>query len=242
MLRAAALALSTLAFVGCVADSGGEGFVIVSNEFVMPGATACSVTPSTTGPFTSHGMISTLSTSGYVFTPVLESNITAVTGEEIQRTITLQGANIDLTVAAMTIGHSDGTFTKATPPPLTGTDAKFQSVFSGALPPNQGVSGMVFEIVPVTTIAAIRTAAALGAGDTLNAEVSATIKPFGVMGGSRVDGTAFKYGVTVCSDCIVRDIGACPMAGTNPGNPCNPLQDGIIDCCESASGLVCPAH
>jgi hypothetical protein len=242
MLRAAALALSTLAFAGCAADSGGEGFVILSNEFVMPGTTVCSVTAAATGPFVSHGMISTQSQSGYVFTPVMESNITAVPGEELTRTITLQGANIELTVAAMTVGHADGSFTKATPPALTGTDGKFQSQFAGSLPPNSGISGMIFEIVPVTTISAIKTAAALGAGDTLDAEVTATIKPFGEMGGSRVDGKEFKYAVSVCSDCIVHDIGACPMTGMNNGNPCNVFQDGVVDCCESASGLVCPAH
>jgi hypothetical protein len=242
MLRAAALALSTLAFAGCVADSGGEGFVILSNEFVMPGTLACTVTANATGPFVSHGMISTQSQSGYVFTPVLESNITAVAGDELTRTITLQGANIELTVAAMTVGHSDGTFTKATAPTLMGTDGKFQSQFAGSLAPNSGISGMIFEIVPVTTISAIKTAAGLGAGDTLDAEVTAVIKPFGEMGGSRVDGKEFKYAVSVCTDCVVHDLGACPANGTNVGNPCNVFQDGEVDCCESASGLVCPAH
>lgn len=243
MLRAAALALSTLAFAGCVADSGGEGFTILSNAFVMPGAIGCQIPAAATGPFLSHGTISTQSQSGYVFTPVMESNISAVTGEELQRTITLQGANIDLTVAALTVGHTDGTFTKVSPPPtLMGTDGKFQSQFSGSLPPNSGLSGMIFDIVPVTTIAAIKQAAALGAGETLDAEVTATIKPFGEMGGSRVDGKQFQYAVTICSDCVVRDLGACPANPTNLGNPCNPLQDGTVDCCESAGGLVCPAR
>ena len=163
MLRAAALTLSIVALVGCVADSGDEGFVIVSNEFVMPGATSCSVLASPNGPFTTHGQISTLSQSGYVFTPVMESNITAEQGQELQHTITLQGANIQLTVAAMTIGHADGTFTKADPPALEGTDGQFQSQFAGSLPPNNGIAGLVFEIVPVTTIAAIRQAANLAA-------------------------------------------------------------------------------
>ena len=133
----------------------------------------------------------------------------------------MQGANIELTVAAMTVGHADGTFTKATPPTLMGTDGKFQSQFSGSLPPNAGLSGMIFEIVPVTTIAAIKTAAGLGAGDSVDAEVTAVIKPFGEMGGSRVDGKEFKYAVTVCSDCVVHDLGACPATGANVGNPCN---------------------
>ena len=243
MLRVLATALITLAFAGCVADSGGEGFVIVANEMVVPGTVSCMVTASATGPFVSRGQISTASPSGYVFTPVLQSNISSASMEDmLQRTITLQGANVELTVDAMTIGHADGTFTKATPPTLMGTDGKFLSQFSGSLMPG-GLAGMTFEVIPVTTIAAIKQAAGAGAGDTIDAEVTANIKPFGTMGGSRVDGSPFKYAVSVCSNCVVHDLGACPaMNVMNKGNPCNVYQDGIVDCCESANGLVCPAQ
>jgi hypothetical protein len=243
MLRATAFALFSLTFVGCVADSGGEGFSIVSNEFLVQGGMGCEVMASATGPFLSHGQISTFSQSGYVFTPVMQSSITATTAEEMQqRTITLQGANIELTVGAMTIAHSDGTFTKATPPTLDGTDGKFQSQFAGTLPPG-AIGGEIFEIVPVTTLAALRSKAMLGAGDTFDAEVTATIKPFGEMGGSRVDGKPFKYAVSVCDDCVVNLVGACPGTATNKGNPCNAYQDGPVDCCTDASNrLVCPAR
>lgn len=242
MLRAFAPILLALAFTGCVADNGGEGFTIVSNEYIPTGTIGCMLLASSTGPFLSRGQISTLSPSGYLFTPVMQSNIsTESMADLIQRTITLQGANIDLSVDALTIGHADGTFTKATPPTLMGTDGKFLSQFSGSLVPNT-VAALSFEIVPVTTIAAIKQAAAAGAGDTIDAEVTATIKPFGVMGGSRVDGTPFKYAVSVCSNCVVHDLGACPQTSMNKGNPCNAFQDGIVDCCESANGLLCPAQ
>ena len=243
MLRAFALALTTLAFAGCVADNGGEGFVIVANEFLMPGLPSCMITATNTGPFLSRGQISMSTTSGYVFTPVLQSQITSeTTTDMLQRTITLQGANIELTVDALTIGHADNTFTKATPPTLSGTDGKFLSQFSGSLSPG-GLTGIAFEILPLTTIAAIRQAAGAGPTDTIDAEVTANIKPFGEMGGSRVDGHPFKYPVSVCSNCVVRDLGACPVMNVlNKGNPCNPFQDGVVDCCESASGLVCPAQ
>ena len=121
----------------------------------------------------------------------------------LQRTITLQGANIELTVSALTIGHADGTFTSATPPTLMGTDGKFLSQFSGSIAPG-GVTGTVFEILPVTTIAAIKRAAGAGATDTIDAEVTAIIKPFGEMGGSRVEGHPFQYPVSVCSNCVVQ--------------------------------------
>jgi hypothetical protein len=49
--------------------------------------------------------------------------------------------------------------------------------------------------------------------------------------------------VTVCSDCIINDLGACgTKAAQNLGDPCNPYQDGIVDCCDTAGGgLICPA-
>ena len=73
MLRVLATALFTLAFAGCVADNGGEGFTIVSNEALTNGAPSCVVTASTQGPFQPRGEISTISTSGYVFTPVMQA-------------------------------------------------------------------------------------------------------------------------------------------------------------------------
>jgi hypothetical protein len=243
MLRVLAPVLFSLALVGCVADSGGEGFVIVANEAVTLGMPQCTVVPAATGPFQSRGEISTLSPTGYVFTPVLQSSITSDTmTDTLTRTITLQGANVELTVDALTIGHADGTYTHATPPTLTGTDGKFLSQFSGSLAPG-ALTSAVFNLIPVTTIAAIKQASGAGATDTIDAEVTANIKPFGEMGGSRVDGHPFKYAVSVCSDCVVRDLGACPaMNVVNLGNPCNVFQDGLVDCCESANGLVCPAQ
>lgn len=243
MLRVLATTLVTLMFAGCVADNGGEGFTIIANEALMVGAPSCLVTAASTGPFQSRGEISTSSPSGYLLTPVLQSDITSQSmTDTLQRTITLQGANIELTVSALTIGHADGTFTHATPPTLMGTDGKFLSQFSGSLSPG-GITGTIFEVVPVTTIAAIKQAAGAGATDTIDAEVTATIKPFGEMGGSRVDGHPFQYPVSVCSNCVVRDLGACPaMNVVNKGNPCNVYQDGLVDCCESANGLVCPAQ
>jgi hypothetical protein len=242
MLRAAVLFTSTLAVAGCVADSGGEGFAIVNNSAVT--GTTCMLTGVAGQPFVSHGQISTLSPAGYLFTPLMQSQITADTSSVQQRTIQFQGANIELTVEALTIGHADGTFTMVTPAPtLMGTNGKFQSLFSGSLAP-QGTANVAFEIIPKPTIAEIVTAAGAGSGDTLQAEVKAVVKPYGTMGGSRVDGTPFSYPVTVCNNCVVVNHGACPFTGTaRVGDPCQPFQDGPVDCCVDASNnLVCPAE
>ncbi len=239
MLRAAALITSTLAFTGCVADTGGEGFIILNNTAVM--GTQCLLTGTIGQPFKSHGEITTLSPAGYLFTPLFQSQLTALTGQESQRTIMFDGANVDLTVEAVTIQHADGTFSKPTPPTLTGTDGKFQALFSGSLAPG-GTANASFEILPLSTIGTIVQGAGLATGDHLSAEVKAVISPFGTMGGSRINGTPFQYPVTVCNDCIVVDHGACPIVGTvRTGDACQPYEDAIVDCCrDTSNNLVCP--
>lgn len=240
MLRAAVLMTSTLAFAGCVADSGGEGFVILNNTAVT--GDTCTLTGTAGQAFVSHGQIYSGSPAGYLLTPLIQSSITATTGQELQRTIMFEGANVELSVEALTIQHADGSFAMPTPPALDGTTGKFRVLFSGSLPPG-GTANVAFEIVPVATMQAIMTAAGAASGDSVSAEVRAVVKPYGTMGGSRVDGSPFTYPVTVCNDCVVVDHGACPYMGTaRPGNACNPFQDGPVDCCEDPSaGLICPA-
>ena len=240
MLRAAALITSMLAITACVADSGGEGFIIVNNTAVQ--GTQCLLLGTQGQPFKAHGEISTLSSAGYLFTPLFQSNITATSTQEVQRTLMFNGANVELTVEALTIQHADGTFDKPPVPVLQGTDGKFQALFSGSLTPG-GTANAAFEIVPVTTIASIVQASGAAATDHMSAEVKAIIKPFGTMGGDRVDGTPFQYPVTVCNDCVVVNRGACPVTGTvRTGDPCQPFEDSVVDCCTDASNnLVCPA-
>jgi hypothetical protein len=240
MLRAAAVITFALACTGCPANSGDEGFVILNNT--APPTGTCLLTGVAGQPSISQGAISTLSPTGYLFTPLFESQITALMGQELQRTVEFQGANVQLTVEAVTIQHPNGAFDHPSMlPTLTGTDAKFQALFSGSLAPG-GTANESFEIIPASAIGAIAQGAGLGSGDHLSAEVKAVISPFGSMGGNRVDGTPFQYPVTVCNDCIVFDHGACPITGTlRLGNPCQPFQDVAVDCCHDASNaLICP--
>jgi hypothetical protein len=239
MLRAAVLFTSTLAFAGCVADSGGEGFVILNNTAV---GTDCAFTGDTGQAFIAHGQIFSGSPTGYLLTPLFESAITATADNQLQRTIMFSGANVELTVAALTIHHADGSTVSAMPPELTGTDGKFRVLFSGSLPPG-GSTNVAFEVLPVSAINTIMQAAGAGSGDSVNAEVKAVVKADGTMGGDRVDAAPFTYPITVCNDCVVVDRGACPLTSmtVRTGNACNPFQDGPVDCCEEAGGgLVCP--
>ena len=241
MLRAAVLFTSTLAFTGCVADSGGEGFVILNNTAVS--GDSCALSGDASQAFLAHGQINSSSPNGYLLTPLFESAISATSGMDLQRTILLAGANIELSVVAMTVTHADGSTTNPPLPTLTGTDQKFRVLFSGSLPPG-GTANFAFEVLPVSTMHTIMAASGAGSGDSVNAEVTAKVTADGTMGGDRVDSSPFTYPITVCNDCVLVDRGACAdfMGTARTGNACNPFQDGPVDCCtDDAGALVCPA-
>ena len=69
---------------------------------------------------------------------------------------------------------------------------------------------------------------------------------FGTIDYSDTKADPFDFPVTVCNGCAVGFLGACsaipPMTTIHKGGTCNILQDGVVDCCTSATGaLVCPA-
>src|SRR5687768_3032036 len=107
MLRLAALA--PLVLVACV-DTGDEGMYVLNNTAV--GGT-CSLTGSPEQPFISHGTINYLSTSAYVLTPLIQSRIVAseTDTDTAQKTIQLRGADVTLTLKAVSIQHADGSVT-----------------------------------------------------------------------------------------------------------------------------------
>jgi hypothetical protein len=75
--------------------------------------------------------------------------------------------------------------------------------------------------------------------------VLANVEAFGDLQGTEIVADPYQYPVTICNDCVVNNLGACSAlpVGTiaRTGNPCNPFQDGIVDCCEGTNGPVCPA-
>jgi hypothetical protein len=63
--------------------------------------------------------------------------------------------------------------------------------------------------------------------------------------GKRRDGELesdeFVYPIKVCDGCLSHNIGTCPRAPVNLGNPCNAAQDFDVDCCQAGADLICPA-
>ena len=257
MNRLCLLVLVLVPIGGC-ADTGDEGFVVRNN--LAPEEEACSFIASITSPFISRGTLSTRSTSAYLLTPLIESRITAAMGQENIRTVALQGAKVDLAIGPITVPDAQGAVTfscaaeganqcfseaERTALASSGT-TKFRQPFSAPLPPNGGLSSAVFDLVPTLVVNEIgRKVGAIPAGGRMNALVLATATVYGQLGGDEVDGLPFVYPVTVCNDCVVNVVGQCSELKTTfvprPGNPCNSFQDGTLDCCSNAAGLVCPA-
>lgn len=217
-----ALFTFVLAGLGACASNGDQGFVLLQNAAVTPGSTICMVTAEPNGPTISQGQIYSGSPSGYLASPIMESRITANAGQELQRTIHVEGAHISLSVP------SGGGTVSIGPNP-------HDAYFSTELTPNGGTAVASFELVPAAAVMSVGTG---------NATVVASVTAFGTLAGDRIDAEPWLYSVQICSNCVVVDHGACPMTvGTlRAGNPCNVFQDGIVDCCEDTGGLLCPGR
>jgi len=212
------LALILVLTSACVANSGDEGFNIVHN---LAPTGNCELTPGSA--FLARGLIDKQSPNPYVLTPEFVSRISAQEGNDFQRTIALRGANVEVKNAQ------------------TNTSlGKFKTLFAASLSP-MGSTTAAFDIITTDILQSS------GATGTTRVQLVARVVPFGALGGSgdNIDGVPFEYPVTVCDGCVANILGDCPLAfGTevpeDMANPCNAFQDGVVHCCMSASGPVCP--
>ena len=235
---------------GCAADEYGS-FVILSNQ-APTDPSVCAFIADESALFITRGQLSMFSTSSYVLNPLFASRLKSEAGKELQRTVALHGARIDLTVGPIEVienGQGSVIDIDPTDPELGANVAgitKFETLFSAALPPNGGLSNASFDLVPRRVVDAIIARAQPSATRVVHAQVVGAVEAFGDLQGSEIIGDPFQYPVTICNDCVVSDLGACaaldPGVVARVGNPCNPFQDGIVDCCENATGgLTCPA-
>jgi len=167
--------------------------------------------------------------------PQLKSRITAGDGDTVQKTIQIRGARVNLEFADADVGAA-----------VPAEQKKFQSLFTGPLAPG-GLTDATFEVLPEGALAAIFPFAQ--GIENFETEVIAKVVVFGDLFGDEVTSQEFRFPITVCSNCVVNVLAdsqgmplTCPVAATaRQGNACNPYQDGVVDCCESGDGIVCPA-
>lgn len=234
-LSSVATLLPLVALAACVDNDADAGMVILRN--VAP-AEGC-VASTDSDVFQSSGKIQVDSPYGYLFTPLIRNDMTTLEGQNpTQRTIFIESidATVDIfepevfTLAELTELETDG---------LT----RFRTPASGSIAPNGGLMTLQAVIVPPELLAAI--APKLTAErDRITLDVR--VQARGTHAGTSVTSNSFRYPVLVCRDCLAAVVGDCdaidPDATYQQGGACNPLQDGLLDCCTTAEGtLRCPA-
>jgi hypothetical protein len=228
----ASCVIAAVAGAGGCADSGDEAILVQSNVIAGDNCT----TTAGTQTVLAHGSLDLLLPSGYLFFADLKSRITALVGQEDQRTIIVTGANIDIAFPGSTL-FSAAELTDLRTQNLT----HFKAPFSTLITPG-GTSTVPFEMVPEALVERIIAKADLSKRFRL--EALATFSIVGNMSGESVSSQPFTYAVTIGNQVSVNITGNCSALATGfiprKGYSCNPAQDGIIDCCLDGN-LVCPA-
>lgn len=216
------------------AASGDEGFFIRNN--LQPGPNC---TLAAGGAFLSRGQIELESPNPYILTPEIESRIEVNEGQDpTQRRIALKGARVELTVEGMTRNNLSETAPMIANP-------RFTSLFSASLDP-LGTTAVSFDAISSAVLGDLESKVMRAPTDSIRIQLVAKITVFGSLGGGgdEVEGIPFTYPITVCTNCVTTSLGTCPLPIGTPlrdgANGCNIYQDGAVDCCTSATGLVCP--
>lgn len=229
---------------GCLASGGDGGILVLKN--VQAGA-GCVTSGADTEVAIGRGTLDLLLPRDYLFIAQMRSRVTALDGQEDQRTIITTGAKVDITFPGSSL-FSDAELADLKTMGLT----RFKSVFSVPIAPNGGLADGSFTLIPLDLVEKIKAKA--GTARTFRLQVDATFTIEGDMSGETVVSQPFTYGVTVgnyitVSVPIVETTGldaTCPLpksfGAPRTGYVCNPGQDGVVDCCRNASGdLICPA-
>jgi hypothetical protein len=231
--------VSGAALGGCTTDGEDGGILVLKN---VAADSMCVANASATELAIPHGSLDLFLPGGYLFIAQLKSRITALVGQEDQRTIIIQGANIDITFPGSTL-FSAAELADFQTMHLT----QFRQLFSNALTPNGGIADAGFILIPGELTAAIR--AKVDLTKRVRVEALATFTIDGVMSGGVVTSQPFSYPITIGNGVAVNILGNCPlpMGTPNPrtGYACNPAQDGVVDCCLtgpiSTTAPTCPA-
>lgn len=221
---------------GCAADGGDGGILVLKN--VRGEGDDCTLTADESETGISHGSLELIAGSPYYFIAQMRSRVTALDGQEDQRTIIVTGANID-------IAFPNSELFSATE--LADLKAEglthFKQLFTAPLAPNGGIADVGFELVPGELVSRIR--AKVDVSTAFQLQAVATFTVLGDMSGEAVESQPFAYPLTIGANIVARVRGTCPLpTGTtiSSGYSCNPFQDGVVDCClQGGSTLVCPA-
>jgi len=172
--------------------------------------------------------------SAYLFFPLIENNLPGTGAANDPNQIQISGFDVDIS----TIGN-------AAPGALQVLNDNqgllhFRVPWSGGVSSAGGQISAAVEAVPVSLAMQLASNGGLGRdpGLTLNLKVQA----LGTTNSGRsLTSDPFNFPLKVCNGCLIGNVAPCPYKPVNTGNPCNPAQDAIVDCCTANGTLICPA-
>jgi hypothetical protein len=238
----AAVLVGGTAVAGCAADSNDSSILVLKN---VHADTTCTTTGLQTETSIPHGSLDILLPTDYLFIAQMESRIVSAVAQVDQRTIISKFAKVDIAFPNSTL-FSAAELADMQTAGLT----HFRSNFSTPILPNDGIADGGFVMIPAGLAQKVLAKSGLtGFTDThsFRLEAEATFTVEGDMSGTTVNSQPFTYGVTLgnfTSISILPQV--CPVAATGTtlrtGYACNPLQDGVVDCCLNSDGsIACPA-
>lgn len=215
LVRLALLGAGFCAAAPACTTDGGAGFFIVHNQSPEDG---CVIPSDVSSLYLSKGRIDINASSGYLFTPVVQSLFQASETGDVDHVIFVQGADVSLSYVT---GGS-------------GSLGSFRQSFSGSIFPASTTS-FGFEILPFDTLGDIGG----------SAQVRAEITMFGNADGEDLTAEPYTYNIDVCDGCLQEVLSSCDIPegySIKTGGACQLLQDGVVTCCQDETlGLLCPA-
>ncbi len=186
------LLASAAVMPACVADHGDESYVILSNlagETDEDGFTT--FTASLEGPFISIAEVPTTARAAAVGS-LVESRIDAPDGKESERTVFISGANISATVSAVTVNNG-GVISEVGAVEVF----EYQIAFGASVRPNQGLSAVVYNLLPPPVFAQISAKVNAAGGNDAFVTVDTTTTMIGEYYGDRLDSLPFNFPIIV---------------------------------------------
>jgi hypothetical protein len=235
-VRSLASVCALVLLVGCGRVEG--QFIVVQDQVPQTGCTIPGDLSALYRPdgFLDVSIVNMDSPAGYLLFPLLENDLPGLaTGQLIDSNrIALVGWHVDLQMGPGTPQTVLDAFNGA------GDSATHYDVpTSGSVASGGGHTPSSVDVFPPPLAVAIR--GTLDPGGT-PVTTLATVHAIGNRINGSIQSDDFVFPISVCSGCLIGTQSMCPFraAPANPGNPCNPAQDQIVDCCTINGNLVCP--
>ncbi len=242
----AATLWTLLSISGCGTPPG--QFVIVQNQ--VP-SEICEIPAELSSVYRGDGvmdvrLVNDFAEFGYVVFPLMQNNYPAPTGGDSgdPNRIKLSGFSVDISLPENAPADAVRSLFDAlqVSSPEGGPDQMIQySIpWSGSVASGGGNTAGAVNAFPGALAREIRKTGVLKTVPYV--WTYSTIRARGDNLASSVESDPFRFPIRVCDGCLINRLEVCPVAHpVATGNPCNIAQDGMVDCCTSGTGLVCPS-